>query len=77
VSLLKRARARYRASMLVACAEWLGCFEHCHCADYAHALSDGDYGHDPDMCCPWCTGRGLPPYDARITGALPGEGMDL
>lgn len=56
---------------------WQGCDTECHCADIAQALAEDDYGHDPDMCCRWCSAQGLPPYDARVSGALPGEGHDL
>ncbi|WP_053739145.1 hypothetical protein [Nocardia sp. NRRL S-836] len=53
------------------------CMDGCHCLDFVEVLGIDPHGHDEDMRCIWCQLTGRAPYEARIAGAMIGEGLDL
>jgi hypothetical protein len=53
------------------------CMDGCHCLDFVEVLGTEEQGHDEDMSCVWCRFTGRAPYEARLAGAMIGEGVDL
>lgn len=53
------------------------CMSGCHCLDFVEVLGTEEHGHDDDMSCVWCRVNDRAPYEARLAGALLGEGGDL
>ena len=53
------------------------CMDGCHCLDFVEVLGAEEQGHDDDMSCVWCRVNGRAPYEARLAGAMIGEGTDL
>lgn len=74
----QRLKQPYQEVVVHAFNRWCGdCMDGCHCPDIAEALGGDDYGHDEDMSCVWCRVHGRAPYEARLSGAMLGEGVDL
>ncbi|KOV81802.1 hypothetical protein [Nocardia sp. NRRL S-836] len=55
----------------------LTCMSGCHCLNFVQVLGTEEQGHDDHMRCVWCRATGRAPYEARLAGAMIGEGIDL